>query len=112
MNGHPIALHSHGSMKPLMPQHWHPSVFHCWAATNALCCMQVVAVAATFCQVWSSVASLVAELDVLAGFADLATSDPTRPYCKPRILELDDGEITLKVSKIACAQGHCCNCCG
>eukprot|EP00879_Flechtneria_rotunda_P026226 GHRR01027950.1.p1 GENE.GHRR01027950.1~~GHRR01027950.1.p1 ORF type:complete len:833 (+),score=345.51 GHRR01027950.1:1176-3674(+) len=65
---------------------------------------QVVAVAATFCQVWSSVASLVAELDVLAGFADLATSDPTRPYCKPRILELDDGEITLKSSRHPCVE--------
>lgn len=41
--------------------------------------------------------SLVAEVDVLAGFADLATSDPTRPYCKPDILELDEGVIELKV---------------
>jgi hypothetical protein len=56
-----------------------------------------VAVAATFCQVWGTAAALVAELDVLAGFADLATSDPTRPYCKPEILGADDGSIELKV---------------
>lgn len=53
--------------------------------------------AATFCEVWSKVATLVAELDVLAGFADLATADPTRPYCKPEVLEQDDGEIVIKV---------------
>lgn len=53
--------------------------------------------AATFCEVWSAVATLVAELDVLSGFADLATSDPTRPYCKPEMLELDEGTIELKV---------------
>lgn len=59
--------------------------------------VQVVAVAATFCEVWSAVSGLIAELDVLAGFADLATADPTRPYCKPEILELDDGVVELKV---------------
>jgi DNA mismatch repair protein MSH2 len=58
----------------------------------------VVAVAATFCEVWTAVAALVSELDVLGGFADLATADPTRPYCKPEVLELDAGEITIKVS--------------
>jgi DNA mismatch repair ATPase MutS len=63
-----------------------------------VCALQVVAVAATFCEVWSSVSDLVAELDVLAGFADLATADPTRPYCKPEILELDDGVVELKVN--------------
>jgi DNA mismatch repair ATPase MutS len=59
--------------------------------------LQVVAVAATFCEVWSAAATLIAELDVLAGFADLATADPTRPYCKPEILEQDDGLLELKV---------------
>jgi DNA mismatch repair ATPase MutS len=63
-----------------------------------LLCPQVVAVAATFCEVWGAAAALIAELDVLAGFADLATADPTRPYCKPEILELDDGVIELRVS--------------
>lgn len=54
--------------------------------------------AATFCEVWGAAAALIAELDVLAGFADLATADPTRPYCKPEILGLDDGVIELRVS--------------
>lgn len=66
-------------------------------ATAILLRLQVVAVAATFCEVWAAVAVLVAELDVLAGFADLATADPTRPYCKPEILDKDAGEIVLKV---------------
>lgn len=55
--------------------------------------------AATFAGVWSEVASLLAELDVLAGFADLACSDPTRPYTRPDILEPDAGEIVLKARR-------------
>jgi hypothetical protein len=39
---------------------------------------QVVDVAATFVEVWEAVASALSELDVLSGFADLATSDPGR----------------------------------
>lgn len=69
---------------------------------------QVVAVAATFCGVWGAVASLVAELDVLAGFADLATSDPTRPYCRPEILGPDDGVVELKVRRAGLADCVCC----
>jgi hypothetical protein len=57
----------------------------------------VVGVAATFTGVWVEVAGLIAELDVLAGFADLATADPTRPYCKPEILDRDEGELVIKV---------------
>lgn len=76
----------------MTPVDAHPVSLH-----GFLFCLQVVAVAATFCEVWSSVAALVAELDVLAGFADLATADPTRPYCKPEILDLDDGVVELKV---------------
>eukprot|EP00775_Hariotina_reticulata_P005551 gene5551-5787_t len=65
---------------------------------------QVVAVAATFSEVWTAVAALVSEVDVLAGFAELATADPTRPYCKPEVLELDDGEITIKGSRHPCVE--------
>ncbi|KAF8073199.1 MUS1 [Scenedesmus sp. PABB004] len=65
---------------------------------------QVVAVAATFSEVWGGVGALLGELDVLAGFADLATSDPTRPYCKPTILEADGGEIRLKGSRHPCVE--------
>jgi DNA mismatch repair protein MSH2 len=72
-----------------------------------VCALQVVAVAATFCEVWSSVSGLIAELDVLAGFADLATADPTRPYCKPEILELDDGVVELMVSCSGRLQRQC-----
>jgi DNA mismatch repair protein MSH2 len=61
--------------------------------------MQVVGVAATFTSVWVEVAGLIAELDVLAGFADLATADPTRPYCKPEILDRDEGDIVIKVGR-------------
>ena len=56
--------------------------------------MQVVSVAATFCEVWEGVTSLVAEVDVLAGFAELATSAPVA-YVRPTMLPSDAGEISL-----------------
>jgi DNA mismatch repair protein MSH2 len=40
--------------------------------------------------VWEGVAGVIAELDVLAGFAELACADPTRPYVRPQILGPDD----------------------
>ena len=56
--------------------------------------MQVVSVAATFCEVWEGVTSLIAEVDVLAGFAELATSAPVA-YVRPTMLPSDAGEISL-----------------
>ncbi|KAF6256271.1 DNA mismatch repair protein [Scenedesmus sp. NREL 46B-D3] len=69
-----------------------------------LVAQQVVGVAATFTGVWVEVAGLIAELDVLAGFADLATADPTRPYCKPEILDRDEGDIVIKGSRHPCVE--------
>ena len=50
--------------------------------------------AATFCEVWEGVTSLIAEVDVLAGFAELATSAPVA-YVRPNMLPSDAGEISL-----------------
>ena len=50
--------------------------------------------AATFCEVWEGVTSLIAEVDVLAGFAELATSAPVA-YVRPTMLPSDAGEISL-----------------
>jgi DNA mismatch repair protein MSH2 len=58
--------------------------------------MQVVCVAHTFVEVWELVAALLAELDVLAGFADVAACAPT-PYCRPRLLPADAGQLELHV---------------
>jgi hypothetical protein len=55
---------------------------------------QVVNVAATFCEVWEGVAAIIAEMDVLAGFAELAVSAPL-PYVRPNMLPSDAGEISL-----------------
>jgi hypothetical protein len=44
----------------------------------------VVEVAHTFVEVWEGVASLLGELDVLAGFADLAANAPS-PYVRPEV---------------------------
>ena len=56
--------------------------------------LQVVSVAATFCEVWEGVTALIAEVDVLAGFAELATSAPVA-YVRPTMLPSDAGEIKL-----------------
>ena len=56
--------------------------------------LQVVSVAATFCEVWEGVTALIAEVDVLAGFAELATSAPVA-YVRPTMLPPDAGEIKL-----------------
>lgn len=47
--------------------------------------LQVVSVAATFCEVWEAVCSVLAELDVLVAFADLCTAAP-KPYVRPTML--------------------------
>ncbi len=70
--------------------------------------LQVVAVAHTFVEVWESVAGLLAELDVLLGFADLAVTAPSR-YVRPTILPAESGEITLIGSRHPCVEalvGH------
>lgn len=55
---------------------------------------QVVGVAATFAEVWERVSSVIAELDVLCGFADLAASAPA-PYARPTMLPPDGAAACL-----------------
>ena len=54
----------------------------------------MVGVAQTFCQVWDTVAALIAELDLLAAFADLAVNAPM-PYVRPEILDADEAILEL-----------------
>lgn len=56
---------------------------------------QVVTVAATFVEVWEHVAGLVAELDALLGFAEVAVTAPGT-YVRPRMLPPDGDCITLQ----------------
>lgn len=49
---------------------------------------QVVAVAATFSEVWEKVSAILGDLDVLCGFAEVAASAPT-PYTRPEMLPQD-----------------------
>ena len=51
-------------------------------------------VAHTFVEVWEGVAALLAEMDVLLGFAEVAVNAPT-PYVRPIMLPPDDGELKL-----------------
>ncbi len=58
----------------------------------------------TFVEVWQAVAALLAELDVLLGFAELSVSAPT-PYVRPKMLPADGGELVLVRHCARSAQG-------
>ncbi|MED6172134.1 MutS-like protein [Stylosanthes scabra] len=66
---------------------------------------RVVQTAATFSEVFESLAELIAELDVLLSFADLASSCPT-PYTRPEITSSDEGEIILEGSRHPCVEAQ------
>lgn len=66
---------------------------------------RVVQTAATFSEVFESLAALLSELDVLLGFADLATSCPT-PYTRPDITPSDVGDIILEGSRHPCVEAQ------
>ena len=64
---------------------------------------QVVSVAATFCPVWEGVRGVLAELDVLASFADVAASAPS-PYVRPVMLPRDGAELVLEACRHPCVE--------
>eukprot|EP00803_Ostreobium_quekettii_P007490 evm.model.scf_227.6 EVM.evm.TU.scf_227.6 scf_227:67170-78839(-) len=66
---------------------------------------QVVEVAHTFVEIWEQVGAILGELDVLAGFADLAASAPC-PYIRPTVLPPDSGELILRGSRHPCVEAQ------
>ena len=54
----------------------------------------MVGVAHTFVEVWEGVSALLAEMDVLLGFAEVAVNAPV-PYVRPTMLPPDEGELML-----------------
>ncbi|KAF1867075.1 hypothetical protein Lal_00049503 [Lupinus albus] len=66
---------------------------------------KVVQTAATFSEVFESLAELIAELDVLLSFAVLASSCPT-PYTRPVITSSDEGDIILEGSRHPCVEAQ------
>ncbi|XP_024030767.1 DNA mismatch repair protein MSH2 [Morus notabilis] len=66
---------------------------------------RVVQTAATFSEVFGSLAGLLSELDVLLSFADLASSCPT-PYTRPDITSSDEGDIILQGSRHPCVEAQ------
>ncbi len=50
--------------------------------------------AQTFCEVWETVAGILGELDLLAGFADLSVIAPT-PYVRPRMMAAPNNHLEL-----------------
>uniref|UniRef100_A0A7S2Z125 DNA mismatch repair proteins mutS family domain-containing protein n=1 Tax=Chloropicon laureae TaxID=464258 RepID=A0A7S2Z125_9CHLO len=63
----------------------------------------VVGVAHSYAGVWRQVSKLVAELDALAGFADLAVS---AGYCKPKMLPAEAGRLVLRGSRHPCVEAQ------
>ncbi|GAB2293835.1 MutS-like protein [Dionaea muscipula] len=66
---------------------------------------RVVDTAASFSEVFVTLASLLSELDVLLGFADLASSCPTL-YTRPEITPSDVGDIILDGSRHPCVEAQ------
>ncbi|XP_052179789.1 DNA mismatch repair protein MSH2 [Diospyros lotus] len=66
---------------------------------------RVVQTAATFSEVFESLAALLSELDVLLSFADLAASSPS-PYTRPEITPSDVGDIILEGSRHPCVEAQ------
>ncbi|XP_062116924.1 DNA mismatch repair protein MSH2 [Humulus lupulus] len=66
---------------------------------------RVVQTAATFSEVFGSLAALLSEIDVLLSFADLASSCPT-PYTRPEITPSDEGDIILQGSRHPCVEAQ------
>ena len=54
-------------------------------------------------QVWENVAQVLAELDVLASFADVAATSAS-PFVKPQMLGSEEGEISLTASRHPCLE--------
>ena len=65
----------------------------------------VVNVAHSYVNVWQSVSKVLAEMDALAGFADLAVSAP-KPFVKPKILSPEGGRLVLKGSRHPCVEAQ------
>ena len=61
----------------------------------------------TFVEVWEQVSAVLAELDVLLGFAELAANAPT-PYVRPTMLPTDAGEIVLIGARTQSTFNRCC----
>ncbi|RWR85505.1 DNA mismatch repair protein MSH2 [Cinnamomum micranthum f. kanehirae] len=66
---------------------------------------RVVQTAATFSEVFESIAGILSEMDVLLSFADLSTSCPT-PYIRPDITHSDKGDIILEGSRHPCVEAQ------
>jgi len=64
---------------------------------------RVVDVASSFVDVFLGASRAVAELDVLAGFADLAACAPT-PYVRPTMTPKGEGDIVLEGSRHPCVE--------
>ncbi|KAI8110889.1 hypothetical protein M9434_004463 [Picochlorum sp. BPE23] len=66
---------------------------------------QVIDVAATFTEVWENVSSVLSELDVLCGFAELSTTAPIQ-YVRPKLLPTSGDRIILKGSRHPCVEAQ------
>lgn len=66
---------------------------------------QVVSVASTFADVWRQVSATLAQLDLLAAFAEVAAAAPA-PYTRPVMLPSEAGEIVLRACRHPCLEAQ------
>lgn len=64
---------------------------------------KVVEVASTFSEVFEEVSGILAKLDVLAGFADIAACAPIE-YARPQIRPMEDGNIEIFNGRHPCVE--------
>lgn len=64
---------------------------------------KILSVAAGYVDSLLNLASTLARLDVLSTFAEVAVGAPI-PYCKPEILDTEDGSIDIKGLRHACVE--------
>ncbi|XP_002982304.2 DNA mismatch repair protein MSH2 [Selaginella moellendorffii] len=66
---------------------------------------RLVQVSQSYVEIFNGAANLLAELDVLLSFADLAVSSPT-PYVRPIITGQNEGDIILEGSRHPCVEAQ------
>ena len=69
----------------------------------------MVEVARSFVEVWESLTSILSELDVLAGFADLAANAPD-PYARPQVCVRACVLACVSACVRACVRACVCAC--
>ena len=76
-----------------------------YAKVQADLVAKVVSVAQGYTEVFDSVSGIIAELDVLLGFSEVAVDAPM-PFVRPTMLPMGEGDIVLEQSRHPCVEAQ------